>query len=279
MAKAFNYRFNFHTSGMGNLLQARHSLRSLGGTAWQSFNQMSRSASTAQRSFNSLYGTISKFALGAGLFTGFGLLAKNLVSTNAELQTNRLIFDSMMQDNKAEMPKMIDMLRDNAAELGFAESEIFKSARGLYSAFSAGGRKVDTSQMSELMKIVETLNVLDTENRGLSFTAFSVKEIAQGTGLGDFKSIINRLEVQLSKSTKEGITKALQSKDVTKATELLWKGLEEAKIPKSMLQKLMQEGFINQVLTKTSGQHKNSVVLNGENSIKAHSSQSFINYK
>jgi hypothetical protein len=236
MARTFTTTFAFNANGLGSLIRARNIVKSLGGTSWGAFNQMSRAAGSAQREF-------AKMAAGFGTGIGFGMVAKSMISANAELQTNRLIFENMVGEGE-EANKMIAMLQENAAKYGFDLGEVMKSARGLYSGFSSGNRKVDTDDLNSLMQMAETLNALDTENRGISFAAFSLKEVAQGVGKMDFKSMTNRMEIPFKQSTQQAITKALQSGETKKALDLLWQGLAEAKVPRNLLDKMADEGFL-----------------------------------
>lgn len=244
MAKQINYRFNFHTSGVSNLLHARNVIKSFGGTSWIAANAMSRSFSSAEKSAKSLMGTLVKMSGMAGVGLGAGLLTKGLIMNSSELQTNMIVFKNMMKGQGDLAKEMITELRDNAAEYGFDEGEVFKSARGLYSAYASQGRKVSSGDMMELMKMVETVSMMDTENRGLSFTAFAFKEIAQGQGKLDFRSLTNRLEIPFTQATQQAITKALQSGDVKKATEMMWKGLKESNIGQDLLKQIAKDGFI-----------------------------------
>lgn len=240
MSRVFNTTFAFNTTGLNGLLRARNIVSSLGGTSWGAFNQMSRAASSANREFMKIAGT-----MGAGF--GIGLLGRHLVTANAELQTNKLLFTQMI-GNGDEAAKMMGKLQDNAAEYGYDLGEVFKSARGLYSGFSGGGRIVSDDDLSRLMKLTEAANMMDTENRGLSFAAFSLKEVAQGLGRGDYKSIKSRLEISIGEAQADAITASLkksmeQKGSVKDAITLLEKAFKDAKIDVSILDFMAKNGF------------------------------------
>ena len=220
-----------------SVLYTRSNIQSMGGTSWQTFNSIARSSDAANKSVNNFV----RGVVGAGVMGGF---VTKLVQANSEMQTNEILFKSLI-GNGQKATQITDMLQQNAAKYGQNMSEVFKASKGLFAgmAFQVGAKNVKTGDLDTLLKITETLSVLDVENRGLSYTAFSIKELLQGQGMADFRSLTNRLEVSLPKPTKEGITKAIKAHDFTKAAQILQDGLKKANVGENILLDLMGKGF------------------------------------
>lgn len=233
----------FQLSGMQNVIRARNAVKSFGATSWGSFNQANRGASALNKSLGGIHATLGQLATGAGL----AFLGKKLVDSTAELQTNIIVFETMMKDGK-KAQETIKKLRLESLELGVDSAEMIKSARGLYGSLlqiSKNGKAgVQPDDIVRVTKFAAVLSMLDTENRGVSFAAFSLKEMLQGTGSADFKSLTDRLEVNLPKETRKAITKAVQSRDMKKAISLFEQGLKGVGIdPKELIESLTSRGL------------------------------------
>lgn len=241
-ARSFEHTWNNAFNRMGrSVLYNRAAVKSLGGTSWQTFDAISRGSDNANKNLSRVIGTLA----GAGMMGGF---IKRVVQANSELQTNEILFTAMI-GNGQKAGDMMERLQNNAARYGQNMSEVFKASKGLYSAmaFRVGRDKVKNEDVEKLLTLTEVLSSLDVENRGLSWTAFSIKELLQGQGMQDFKSLINRLEVSLPKETKDAMVKATKEGNITKMAGLLEAGLRKAGVSEDMLRQLMQKGFAQNI--------------------------------
>ena len=114
-------------------------------------------------------------------------------------------------------------------------------------------RGVTSNQLQRMLKMIMTVSALDTENRGLAYTAFSFKEAFQGIGQQDWKSMMNRLEINIGRTYQEVITKAIKAGNLEKALSLLEEGLTNIGLDSNkVIGRLMAEGLIQNVARTTS---------------------------
>lgn len=216
-----------------SVLQYRSAVRGLGGTDYTTFNALARGSDHASKSLAKLAGA----AAGAGIVGGF---VKKIVDANSEYQSNRILFEAMLQDQeKAE--KLTNNLQQLAAQYGQSTAEVMKSAKGFAQVMGArvGIKNVKTEDIEELMKLTKAAAALDTENRGLSYTAFSFKEALQGVGAGDWRSMKDRLELNLPKEITTKITAEVKKGEFTSAIKMMKEAMEKGGVSIKNLEKLM----------------------------------------
>lgn len=239
MARGISIPISFQLQGLRNLVHARSAVNGFGRQTYGALNQAMRGSTALDKSFGKLGRTLA--ALGTGV--GIAMLAKKFIDSTAELQTNTIIFETMMGDAK-KADDTIRKLRMTALDIGSDQAEMIKSARGIYGSALQVDPNVTSDQINNLTKVAGVLSMLDTENRGVSFAAFSIKEMLQGTGQADWRSLRDRLEINLGDATEKAITKAVQAKNLQKAIDLFNEGLKRIHIdPDNMIEALKKKGF------------------------------------
>lgn len=262
-------RFNllFGVSGINSLTRTRSTLRSLQDQTYISTNAMSRSFSALDRSLGRSgagmersLGRINRMmsAFRGGFVLGGMMLGMNMwigslrslvnsvdnafVKTNASIITSKIMLEELL-GNKSGADGFINSMQNLSSTFGQDIKETMVSARGLMQVM----KQIDAPQpkhLEKLMKMVMAVSALDLENRGLSYTAFSFKEVFSGQGSIDFRSLRNRLEINLGKATEQAITKAVKEKNLDKALSLLDAGLSRIGINSSkLLNRLIKDGL------------------------------------
>jgi len=262
-------RFNllFGVSGINSLTRTRSTLRSLQDQTYISTNAMSRSFSALDRSLGRSgagmersLGRINRMmsAFRGGFVLGGMMLGMNMwigslrslvnsvdnafVKTNASIITSKIMLEELL-GSKSGADGFINSMQNLSSTFGQDIKETMVSARGLMQVM----KQIDTPQpkhLEKLMKMVMAVSALDLENRGLSYTAFSFKEAFSGQGSIDFRSLRNRLEINLGKATEQAITKAVKEKNLDKALNLLDAGLSRIGINSSkLLNRLIKDGL------------------------------------
>jgi hypothetical protein len=263
------FLLSFRTSGHGDLTRLRSVIRGVGEQSYISFNQASRSVSgferTANRSLSSLTRTFSMFrgsllgfagiGLGGGIFGGIlgGLYMFNkaFIKTNTQLQSNKIMLEEMLGSaNKAK--QFTSVMQNLSADYGYDMAEVMKSSKGVLQMMmqvQTDKKPMKPEHLDKVMKMVMAVSAMDLENRGLSYTAYAFKESMTGQGLIDWKSMRNRLEINLGKTTEKAITDAFKSKDIDKALNLLEKGLSRIGINSNrMLARLSKESMLTNIM-------------------------------
>ena len=249
------YVVNFGTQNLSSLIRARSVIRGIETQSYISFNSASRSLSNLEktsirssnqitRSFDAINRAMRKIGMGGGRgsmmsFGGFGLatlgiggligsvnlLHRAFIQTNTSMQSSRIMIEELLGSANTATP-FINKMKDLSASFGQDLNETMTASRGLMQVM----KQVNTPQpvhLEKMLKMVMAVNAIDLENRGLGYTSFSFKEAFQGMGRGDFRSLRNRLEINLGKPMETAITKAIQKGDLDKAINLFDEGLKK----------------------------------------------------
>ncbi len=266
------FLISFGSTGLGDLVRARSTIKGIGEQSYISFNAASRNMSNLERNvmksvnnmnrgFLSLNRSMMGLGMGltrfafSGLAAGVNLLNRAFIQTNSQLQTNKIMIEEML--GKGRAGGFQNVMKELAAGYGFDLSETMKSSRGLLQVMkqisAIGGKELNPKSLDKVMKMVMATSAMDTENRGLSYTSFSYKEAMQGIGRGDWRSMHNRLEINMGKKAEAAITKAFQKGDLEEGLRLWDEGLKKIGIDsEKLLGRLTREGFIQNVSRLTS---------------------------
>lgn len=164
------------------------------------------------------------------------------LQTNAAIQTNKIIFENML-GSKQKSDAIVGKVQEMAGTYGYDLNEAMTGARGVTQVMGQLG-EVNPGNIEKLMKMIMSVQLTDTDGRGLSYYAYSFKEIFQGLGKGDFQSLQRRLEINLPLAYKQAITKAVKNRDITTALAKLEEALVAVKLdPGKMLKSLSEQGF------------------------------------
>ena len=270
------YVVNFGTQNLSSLIRARSVIRGIETQSYISFNSASRSLSNLEKtsirssnqitkSFDAINRAMRKIGMGGGRgsmmsFGGFGLatlgiggligsvnlLHRAFIQTNTSMQSSRIMIEELLGSANTATP-FINKMKDLSASFGQDLNETMTASRGLMQVM----KQVNTPQpvhLEKMLKMVMAVNAMDLENRGLGYTSFSFKEAFQGMGRGDFRSLRNRLEINLGKPMENAITKAIQKGDLDKAINLFDEGLKKIGINADrLLRRLSAEGFLQNI--------------------------------
>lgn len=270
------YVVNFGTQNLNSLIRARSVIRGIETQSYTSFNSAARSLSNLEktsirssnqitRSFDAINRAMRRIGMGGGRgsmmsFGGFGLasigiggligsvnlLHRAFIQTNTSMQSSRIMIEELLGSANTATP-FINKMKDLSASFGQDLNETMTASRGLMQVM----KQVNTPQpvhLEKMLKMVMAVNAMDLENRGLGYTSFSFKEAFQGMGRGDFRSLRNRLEINLGKPMENAITKAIQKGDLDKAINLFDEGLKKIGINADrLLRRLSAEGFLQNI--------------------------------
>ena len=264
-----NSRFNiiFRAVGQSELKKVRSVLRGIEQQSYTSLNAFNRNMSSMERNtiktLNSIDRRMGNFGkgvktfstLGVGLtsaLTGFGAIISGLtlahlafISTNSQMQTSKILVEELL-GSKGKATDFVNTMKDLSTSFGMDLSETMNSSRGLLQVMKqVGDGNVQTSHLDKMLKMVMAVSSMDIENRGLSYTAFSFKEAMQAMGQGDFRSLRNRLEINLGREVEKSITKALKAGNLDQALDLFDNGLKRIGIDSErLLNRISKEGFV-----------------------------------
>jgi hypothetical protein len=260
----------FRAVGQNELKKVRSVLRGIEQQSYTSLNAFNRNMSSMEKntikalnsidkrvgSMNKSFRTFSMLGLAfSPLMAGFGALAsatalvnRAFIQTNSQMQTSKILIEELL-GNKGSAKEFVGVMQDLSASFGTDMSETMNSSRGLLQVMKQVGKgDVAPKHLDRMLKMVMAVGAMDIENRGLSYTAFSFKEAMQGLGQGDFRSLRNRLEINLGKETERAITKALKSGNLEEAINLFDTGLKRIGIDsEKLLKRLNKEGFVQNI--------------------------------
>lgn len=260
----------FRAVGQNELKKVRSVLRGIEQQSYTSLNAFNRNMSSMEKntikalnsidkrvgSMNKSFRTFSMLGLAfSPLMAGFGALAsatalvnRAFIQTNSQMQTSKILIEELL-GNKGSAKEFVGVMQDLSASFGTDMSETMNSSRGLLQVMKQVGKgDVAPKHLDRMLKMVMAVGAMDIENRGLSYTAFSFKEAMQGLGQGDFRSLRNRLEINLGKETEKAITRALKSGNLEEAINLFDTGLKRIGIDsEKLLKRLNKEGFVQNI--------------------------------
>ena len=258
----FNIRFS--ATGTNHLNTVRSTLRGIGQQSYITSNAVMRNMGNMERrTLSSLMGINSgilrvnnnfrrfglAFGAGGALALAIGsmnLLNKAFIQTNSQMQSSIIMIEEMIGGKQSAM-SYVNTMKDLSANFGADLNETMTSARGIMQVM----KQIQTPQpkhLDKMMKMIMAVSAMDLENRGLSYTAFSFKEALQGQGTVDFRSLRNRLEINLGKATERAISNAVKKGDLDKALDLFDQGLKRVGIDSErLLNRLTKEGFLQNI--------------------------------
>ena len=255
----------FATQGLSGLTQAQNSIRGIERTAVNSLPRASSSysnfAKTIERSnvgiITSIYrldrsmrflaGLTGTALITSGLVKGAEAVGKAFLHTNAQIQSSKILLEELL-GGKGTAGSFLTTIQEKASTFGYDFGEVMKSSRGLMQVMKQVNPNLNAKSLDKMLNMVMATSSMDLESRGLSYTAFSFKEAFQGMGQGDFRSLKNRLEINLGKSIEQSITKAIKKGDLDKAIDLFDKGLKRIGIDSErLLNRMSGEGYTQNI--------------------------------
>lgn len=259
-------RFNllFGVKGQSGLTRVRNDILGVQRITYGASNAMSRSYSAMDKNIMRSSNNIEKSL--SGVLTGFKLLGgislakmgiggivsmagamnKAFIHTNQQLQTSKIILEELL--GKTNSGNFMDTIQNKSFQFGQDLQESMTASRGLLQVMTqvaaVGGKKVQTKDLDKLLQATMAINTMDTENRSLSFTAFSVKEIMDGNGGMDWTSMRRRNQINIGKENQKKVTALFKKGDLTEGIDLFLKNLDRIGIHSGrLLERMMKENF------------------------------------
>lgn len=266
-ASSSRFTIIFKAVGTNSLKNVRSVLRGVEQQSYTSLNAFNRNMSSMEKktinSLNNIDRRMNGFGKSLKLFSmaglgltavsaGFGALVSGIalanrafISTNSQMQTSKILIEELL-GNKGSAKEFVSVMQNLSASFGVDMAETMNSSRGMLQVMKQVGKgNVQPKDLERMLKMTMAIGAMDIENRGLSYTAFSIKEAFQGLGQGDFRSLRNRLEINLGKPVEQAITKALKAGDLNKAIDMFDEGLKRIGINSDkLLKRLNKEGFV-----------------------------------
>ena len=251
---------NFKANGVNQLRTVRSEIKGIQQQSYISLNQASRNMNAFERSsvksLNNIdkslkrlnlsfkYGVLSLGAIGTGAFiAGVNGLARAFIHTNTQIQTSKIMIEELI-GSRGKAKEFISVMQDMASTFGHDMSEVMTSSRGIMQVMRNIGQP-EAKNFKEILKITMALSAMDTENRGLSYYAYSMKETMQGQGMIDFTSLARRLEVTFSKAAKTGMVKAAKEGNMNEFVKLMKAEFKRIGVdPDTLLSRMTKESFM-----------------------------------
>lgn len=260
------FLLQFNATGLSSLITARSTIKGISQQSYTSFNEASRSYSNLERnmmrssnnisrSLNGVLGIMRGFAgfnIGMGVLGGMVSVAEKMqrafVSTNSTLLTSKIIIEELLGKGKAQ--GFLETIQTKSAVYGVSLTESMNSSKALVEAMKMVSKKkeVRPEQLGKLLNMTYALNMMDTENRGVNYTAFSIKEMMGGQGRIDFRSLRQRLNVNLGAKQEQEIAKAFKAGDLDKGINMFSDALKRIGIDADkLLERLSSEGWTQNI--------------------------------
>ena len=262
------FLLQFQTQGLSSLINTRSTIKGVESQAYTSFNQASRSFSNLERnmlrssnsinrSLSSILGTMRGFA---GLNIGFMALGgmvsmaekmqRAFISTNSTLQTSKIIIEELIGKGKAQ--GFLDMIQTKSAVYGMSLSESMSASKPMLEAMKMvthkKGGEPTPDQLAKLLNMTYAINAMDTENRGINYTAYSFKEMMGGQGRIDFRSMKQRLGVNIGAKAETEIANLFKKGELQKGIDLFDQSLQRVGInAEKILNRLSSEGWMQNI--------------------------------
>lgn len=260
------FLLDFRATGLTSLITARSTIKGIEQQSYTSFNQASRSFSNLERNFirssnnisrslNGVLGIMRGFAgfnIGMSVLGGMVSVAEKMqrafISTNSTLLTSKIIIEELLGKGKAQ--GFLETIQTKSAVYGVSLTESMNSSKALVEAMKMVSKKkeVRPEQLGKLLNMTYALNMMDTENRGVNYTAFSIKEMMGGQGRIDFRSLRQRLNVNLGAKQEQEIAKAFKAGDLDKGINMFSDALKKIGIDADkLLERLSAEGWMQNI--------------------------------
>ena len=242
------FKMIFMADDRGSISKMRNTLKGVGEQSYVTFNAISRNMSKMEKSTGRLIGKLSMLAGGGGLMYGiFKSLNYSIIQSNSLITTNRILLEEII-GNKGKAREMINVVQEIAGSFGGDVNELMTAGRGLSQVMRQIDKNFQPIHLDKMLRLVNVVSSLDTENRGLSYTSFSFKEALQGVGSGDWRSMRNRLEINLGKTYEKAITQAVRKGNMDEVTRLFEEAFKNIGIDAGQIMgRLMSEGLMQNV--------------------------------
>lgn len=242
------FKMIFMADDRGSISRMRNVLKGVGEQSYVTFNAISRNMSKMEKSTSALIGKMSMLVGGGGLMYGmFKSLNYSIIQSNSLITTNRILLEEII-GNKGKAREMVNVVQEIAGSFGGDVNELMTAGRGLSQVMRQIDKNFQPIHLDKMLRLVNVVSSLDTENRGLSYTSFSFKEALQGVGSGDWRSMRNRLEMNLGKTYEKAITKAVRSGNMDEVTRLFEEAFKNIGIDAGQIMgRLMSEGLTQNV--------------------------------
>jgi hypothetical protein len=260
------FLLQFNATGLSSLITARSTIKGISQQSYTSFNEASRSYSNLERnmmrssnnisrSLNGVLGIMRGFVgfnIGMSVLGGMVNVAEKMqrafISTNSTLLTSKIIIEELLGKGKAQ--GFLETIQTKSAVYGVSLTESMNSSKALVEAMKMVSKKkeVRPDQLGKLLNMTYALNMMDTENRGVNYTAFSIKEMMGGQGRIDFRSLRQRLNVNLGAKQEQEIAKAFKQGDLDKGINMFSDALKRIGIDADkLLERLSAEGWTQNI--------------------------------
>jgi len=248
MAVSSVFNLIFQATDRGSLGKMRNLIKGVGQESYKTFDALSRSMSKLEKSAGRAVGKLAMLAGGGGFMTmAFKGLNYSLIQSNSLIKTNTILLEEVI-GNKGKARQMVSVIQEVAGTYGQDISELMTASRGVVQVMRQVDKGVNANQLDRMLKMIMTVSAMDTENRGLAFTAFSFKEAFQGIGQQDWKSMMNRLEINIGRTYQGAITNAIKKGNLEEAIALLEEGLANIGMDSSRIMgRLMAEGLTQNI--------------------------------
>lgn len=242
------FKMIFMADDRGSISRMRNVLKGVGEQSYVTFNAISRNMSKMEKSTSALIGKMSMLVGGGGLMYGmFKSLNYSIIQSNSLITTNRILLEEII-GNKGKAREMVNVVQEIAGSFGGDVNELMTAGRGLSQVMRQIDKNFQPIHLDKMLRLVNVVSSLDTENRGLSYTSFSFKESLQGIGSGDWRSMRNRLEINLGKTYEKAITKAVRKGNMDEVTRLFEEAFKNIGIDAGQIMgRLMSEGLMQNV--------------------------------
>lgn len=242
------YKLMFMADDKGSLSRMRNILKGVGEQSYVTFNAISRNMSKMEKSTGRLIGRLSLLAGSGGvMYSVFKSLNYSIIQSNSLITTNKILLEEII-GNKGKAREMVSVVQELSGSFGADVNEMMTASRGLGQVMRQIDKNFTSDHLGRMLKLVNVVSNLDTENRGLSYTTFSFKEALQGLGAGDWRSMRNRLEINLGKTYEKAITKAVKAGDMDQVVTLFEDAFENIGINAgNIMGRLMNEGLIQNI--------------------------------
>lgn len=248
MAVSSVFNLIFQATDRGSLGKMRNLIKGVGQESYKTFDALSRSMSKLEKSAGRAVGKLAMLAGGGGFMAmAFKGLNYSLIQSNSLIKTNTILLEEVI-GNKGKARQMVSVIQEVAGTYGQDISELMTASRGVVQVMRQVDKGVNANQLDRMLKMIMTVSAMDIENRGLAFTAYSFKEAFQGIGQQDWKSMMNRLEVNIGRTYQHAITNAVKKGNLEEALTLLEEGLANIGMDSSRIMgRLMAEGLTQNI--------------------------------
>jgi len=263
------------TKGLGSLStafkQAAKSAKGFGlDQIFQPPGLQSSSIFKIARGINTLAANIRFFQLTVAMFIGGNILKGFIgafITLNAEIQSATLSLDAIIQAQKEISFKKTygiaggEFLPRSINKLALAEAAKESEDLGRYAtslALRSGGKiddmikaargiQVNTVNIGETKRLLDSavqLALLDPQ-QGMGGATFAIRELLQGQGARDFKSLAQRFELSFSLEFKKKFSQSVQSGHIKEAIDMFQKELAAKGITDRILANLEKSWILS----------------------------------